>query len=77
MFNILGVVGIAGVIAPLSSIPEDVMVRDWTVMFALTIALFLMAYRFGKGGRINRAEGTLLLAIYCAYSGYLIYDVLI
>jgi cation:H+ antiporter len=77
MFNILGVVGIAGVIAPFSSISENVMIRDWSVMFGLTIALFLMAYRFGKGGGINRSEGVFLVVVYLFYNVYLIYDVLI
>ncbi|MCA1796347.1 MAG: sodium:calcium antiporter [Geobacteraceae bacterium] len=73
MFNTLTVVGIAGVIHPMSPGPE-VLERDMLVMTLLTISLFLLGYGFGKkrGGRINRIEGTLLLLVYVGYNAYLI-----
>lgn len=71
MFNILAVVGIAGVISPMESVASEVMTRDWATMMGLTLVLFLMAYGFRGQGRVNRWEGMLLLLIFIAYNGYL------
>ena len=76
VFNILAVVGIAGVIEPISNISPAVFNRDWSVMLVLTVMLMIMAYGFGRQGRINRVEGILLLSAYVAYNGYLVMDVL-
>ena len=72
MFNLLAVIGIAGVIAPMQSIAAEVLSRDWPTMMAMTIALFVTAYGFRGQGRINRVEGLLLLASYVAYNAYLV-----
>ncbi|MGE3592319.1 MAG: calcium/sodium antiporter, partial [Arcobacter sp.] len=62
MFNILAVIGIATVIAPMNNIPLEVLQRDWIVMLVLTIALLIMAYGFkNKEGKITRLEGTILV----------------
>ena len=72
MFNLLAVIGIAVVIAPMNNIPLEVLKRDWIIMLLLTIALFVMAYGFkGRNGRINRVEGTILILCYVAYNTYL------
>ena len=72
MFNLLAVIGIAVIIAPMNSIPLEVLQRDWIIMLLLTIALFVMAYGFkGRNGRINRVEGTILILCYAAYNTYL------
>ena len=72
MFNLLAVIGIAVIIAPMNSIPLEVLQRDWLIMLLLTIALFAMAYGFrGRDGRINRVEGTILILCYVAYNTYL------
>ncbi|PRM92416.1 calcium/sodium antiporter [Arcobacter cryaerophilus gv. occultus] len=72
MFNLLAVIGIAVIIAPMNSIPLEVLQRDWTIMLLLTIALFVMAYGFKRrNGRINRVEGTILILCYVAYNTYL------
>ena len=72
MFNLLAVIGIAVVIAPMNNIPLEVLKRDWIVMLLLTIALFAMAYGFkGREGRINKVEGTILILCYIAYNTYL------
>ena len=72
MFNLLAVIGIAVVIAPMNNIPLEVLQRDWIIMLLLTIALFVMAYGFkGRNGRINRVEGTILILCYVAYNTYL------
>jgi cation:H+ antiporter len=72
LFNLLAVVGIAGVISPMPVIPE-VMSRDWPTMFGLIICLCLMAWSFRGTGRINRFEGIALCGIYIAYNTYLGY----
>ncbi len=74
LFNTLAVVGIAGVIAPMQ-VGAEVLSRDWAVMFAVTVGLFIMAYGFRKPGYLTRWEGSLLLSAYLAYTGWLIYTV--
>ncbi len=71
LFNTLAVVGIAGVINPLT-VGAEVFNRDMLVMAALTLSLFVIGYGFRGMGRINRIEGTLLLACYVGYTTYLI-----
>ncbi len=73
LFNTLAVVGLAGTIHPMKVGPE-VFSRDILVMAVLTLSLFLFGYGFripGKG-RINRVEGTILLAAYMGYTTYLL-----
>ena len=76
MFNLLAVVGIAGVIAPMPHLSPDVLTRDWPVMMAMTIGLFVMAYGFRAQGRINRVEGILLLLGFMAYNVWLVTTVI-
>ena len=73
LFNTLAVVGIAGVIHPVTAEPL-VLWRDWAVMAALTLALFVVGYGFrGAGtGRINRVEGGTLVIAWLGYTGYLV-----
>jgi cation:H+ antiporter len=72
MFNLLAVIGIATVIAPMNGIPLEVLQRDWLIMFALTVGLLLMAYGFkNKEGKITRFEGMILIVCYVAYNTYL------
>lgn len=72
MFNLLAVVGIAGIIQPID-LPASLIRNDWVVMMLLTVSLFAMGYGHKKQGRINRFEGAILLAAYCAYTASLIY----
>lgn len=76
MFNLLAVVGIAGVISPMSSLPEQVLSRDWLVMMSMTVALLIIAYGFRRAGRINRYEGVGLLIAFCAYNIWLVSSVI-
>lgn len=71
MFNILAVIGIAGVIAPMPVLSPAVLTRDWPVMMAMTAGLFVMSYGFYGKGRINRIEGGLLLLSFAAYNIWL------
>ncbi|GAM58870.1 inner membrane protein yrbG [Vibrio ishigakensis] len=75
MFNILAVVGIAGMVSPISEMSAEVLSRDWPVMLSMTLALFFMAFGFGRQGRINRLEGAGLLLAYSIYTGYLIFSI--
>lgn len=69
MFNLLAVLAMPGLIAP-SELDPMILLRDFPVMIALTIALFLFAY-FGKNGRIGRVAGSLMLISYIAYNAFL------
>lgn len=71
IFNTLAVVGIAAGIHPLKVDPL-VLSRDWMVMMALTLAIFIFGYGFKRPGRINRLEGGLLLSVFIGYTGYLV-----
>jgi cation:H+ antiporter len=44
-----------------------VLTRDYPVMVALTILMFITAYGFSGKGRINRIEASLLVLSYVAY----------
>jgi len=76
MFNLLAVVGIAGVIAPLEALSADIMLRDWPVMMAMVVSLFVMGYGFRGEGRINRIEASALLLGLVVYNGWLVNAVL-
>ncbi|WP_339845532.1 calcium/sodium antiporter [uncultured Halopseudomonas sp.] len=76
LFNTLAVVGIAAGIMPLA-VESVVLYRDWVVMFALTVALLLMAMTRKKHeGRINRLEGVGLVTAYVGYTGYLAWTII-
>lgn len=77
MFNLLAVVGIAGVIMPMDAVPSQVLMRDWLSMMILLVALTVMAIGIRRPGRINRWEGGLLILIFTAYNVYLIRDVML
>lgn len=67
MFNMLGVIGVAGIIQP-SAVEADAVYRDWPVMMAVFVIFVLFARCFRK---INRIHGVLFLAGYAAYLAYL------
>ena len=73
IFNTLAVVGLATVIAP-TDFPAAVLWRDLPVMVVMTAALLVVAVPLRRQGlgRINRAEGALLLAAWIAYTAWLI-----
>lgn len=71
----MAVVGIAGMIHPMAVEPE-VFNRDMLFMAALTVSLFAIGYGVRGPGRINRIEGSLLLASWVGYTAYLISTVL-
>ena len=72
LFNSLAVVGLAGVIAPIEA-GREVLVRDWSVMTGMTLLMILFAFSWrGRTRRINRLEGGILLALFIAYTGYMV-----
>jgi cation:H+ antiporter len=76
LFNTMAVVGIAGAIQPIGVAPE-VLHRDLLMMVALTLILLPFGIGFKGQGRINRAEGSALLASYLAYMAWLGYSTLV
>ncbi|MDN3521013.1 calcium/sodium antiporter [Halomonas ramblicola] len=72
LFNTLGVVGLAAVIAPIQ-VGTEVLLRDWSLMTAMTalMAVFALGWR-GRAGRINRLEGAALLAMFLAYTSWMV-----
>ena len=71
LFNTLGVVGIAGLIAP-GNVDPLLMQRDLPLVALMSLSLFIWGVGFrGKPGRINRLEGGTLLVAYLSYITYL------
>lgn len=71
MFNLLGVLGLPGVIHA-GAFDAEVLTRDMPLMIGLTVALFIMCFGFnGKPGRLNRVEGGILLSVFIGYMVWL------
>ncbi|APZ43930.1 calcium/sodium antiporter [Acidihalobacter ferrooxydans] len=67
LFNVLGVLGLPGLIAP-GVVPHEVLTRDYPVMLAMTLLLLVFAFSLRGGARtINRIEGGVLLALFIGY----------
>ena len=75
MYNLLAVMGVAGVIYP-TDVDPHVLQRDFPVMIGMTVVLFAMAYSLNeeRGGRVSRREGAALLVAYVAYQVYVIWE---
>jgi cation:H+ antiporter len=71
MFNTLAVVGIAGIIQPMT-VSADFLYRDVVVMVASSIALFIFCIGIKGPGRLNRLEGTAFFVAYCVYTYFLV-----
>jgi cation:H+ antiporter len=71
IFNLLGVLGISAVIAPMAIAPE-LITRDLLAMFVITLLLAVFVWRRRGTGRINRISGALLLIFFVAYQGVII-----
>ncbi|TDR51297.1 cation:H+ antiporter [Halomonas ventosae] len=70
VFNILGVLGLTGLLAPSGIAVSDAMLGfDIPVMIVVALACLPICF---TGGVINRWEGGVLLAYYLAYTLYLI-----
>ncbi|MFN3597517.1 MAG: calcium/sodium antiporter [Rubricoccaceae bacterium] len=68
LFNLMGVLGLAGVLAPDGvTVAEGVLTFDLPVMLAVAVACLPV---FFTGGTISRGEGAVLLGYYVAYTAY-------
>ena len=73
IYNALAVLCVPGLVAA-PAISEEVLTRDLPVMLGLTMVLFVMGRGRNGDGHINRFEGSILLACFVAYQGWLYYD---
>jgi len=71
VFNTLGVLGLTGTLRA-TGIDQEVLQRDFPIMFAFTV--FMLVFALIKGG-FGRREGAILLGGYLAYLGYLLVTV--
>lgn len=71
LFNTMAVVGLAGVIHPLS-FGSEVVSRDLVIMTLLTFALFILCFGHKQNGKISRVEGVILSACYVVYTWILL-----
>lgn len=69
MFNLLGVLGLPGAIAP-GPVDPAVLSRDFPVMVVVTIAFLVMTVT-GRSDQVSRIEGGLLLIGFFGYIGLL------
>ena len=67
VFNVLAVLGITGAIQ-VTAVNTNVIWRDFPVMLALTVLMFVFAL---TKARFSRTEGGILLSIYVLYVLYL------
>lgn len=70
-FNTLVVIGIAGIISPLPA-DKDLLQRDMPVMIAATLLVYVFCRFRPSARRLTRPEGMVLLALYVAYTAYLV-----
>lgn len=68
IYNILGILGITAIVHPLS-VPAEIAAVDIWVMLAATLGLLYVSV---TGWKVTRLEGGILVAIYLAYTGWLI-----
>lgn len=66
MFNLLGVLGLPGVIAPGATVDHHVVTRDFPIMFGVTALLILTAVA-NKRSHISRRTGFLLVSLFVVY----------
>lgn len=66
IFNILGVIGIPGLISTYY-IPEEVFTRDLPVMLGLTLLLFVFAFLTRKGKGMYRMVGIIFILCFIAF----------
>ncbi len=66
IFNTIGVTGVAGVIASYN-IPGEFYQRDFPIMLAATIFLFVISLLFLRNNKIPRSFGLLFIGAYVSY----------
>lgn len=68
IFNVLGIVGLSGLVLPLRA-PEVILARDDAWMVGASLLLLLM---MGTGMRLTRAEGAVLFALFLGWTASLL-----
>ena len=77
IFNLLAVIGIAGVIAPYRFEP-GVLSMHYPVMAGMTLAVFILTYNRRKNrGRLGRAAGAAMLSCFVAYHAFVAWNALV
>ena len=77
IFNLLAVIGIAGIIAPHRFEPS-VLSMHYPVMAGLTLAVFVLTYNRRKNrGRLGRAAGVAMLSSFVIYHAIVAWGALI
>jgi len=66
MFNLLGVLGLPGVIAPDAPLDHRIVTRDFPIMFGVTALILLMAAT-GRKSHIGRKRGAFLVVVFVVY----------
>ena len=72
MFNMLAVIGIPALIHP-SAFGDEVMLRDFPVMIAMTLLMGWMVF-IRRPGQFDRIEGAILLICFISYQYWLFAD---
>jgi len=68
LFNTLGVIGLAGLIAP-ATVSPDLLTRDLPVVLGLTVALVVVGWGSRGKARVTRIEGGLFVGFFATYLG--------
>ena len=68
IYNILGILGLTALIAPVS-VPPDMIGRDWIALFGAAVLLVALAFINGKFGRL---AGLAFIALYGVYTYFLL-----
>ncbi|WNM25216.1 calcium/sodium antiporter [Demequina capsici] len=71
LFNTLGVLAVAGLIAP-ADVDPHILTRDLPVVLGLTVLLVVFALWPWNRGRISRTEGGILLTLWLGYTAFLL-----
>lgn len=66
MFNLLGVLGLPGVIQPDAPVDHALVTRDFPIMFGVTVLLIVMAIT-NKHSHIGRRRGFVLVCLFVIY----------
>jgi len=73
IFNLLGVLGIAGTISPIKNLDPDILHRDIPMLILVTFATYLLAQGYGRRPHFGIRESIILLVMYLGYS-YIIFQ---
>lgn len=75
IFNLLGVIGIAGAIQP-HELANSVVTLHYPLMGAMTLAVFILAYNRRTTVQLTRPIGAVLLVTFLTYQGFVIWEAL-